>query len=147
RDGGRPDTSAHDDSCRIQRVSGGDLRRAPKLGRSHVSARALVRSSGPRWPLRGVGRTPAVRRGTAERVPTRALTGVSPLRADGTRQLRTRRDPELWEDVVEVERDRARRQVELRTDLPVGEPARGQLRDLALLRGELLIDPASSCDR
>src|SRR6266516_1534240 len=53
-------------------------------------------------------------------------------------QLSPGGDAELGEDVVEAVRDGPRAQEQLRADLPVGQPSRGAVGDLALLRGELL---------
>src|SRR3954454_21135192 len=53
-------------------------------------------------------------------------------------QLRAGRDPELREHAVEVRADGAVRQVQPLADLAVRQAPRRQLRDLQLLRGELV---------
>ena len=45
-------------------------------------------------------------------------------------------DPQLGEDPVQVGGHRSRRQVHFRADFLVGEPRRGELGDLELLRSE-----------
>src|SRR6478735_9614588 len=55
-----------------------------------------------------------------------------------SRELLSAGDAQLGEDAVEVRPDGAVREEELLTDLPVGETPGGELRDLRLLRRELL---------
>jgi hypothetical protein len=52
--------------------------------------------------------------------------------------LDARGDPELAEDVAEVEVDRPRAEEQLRRDLAVGPPFGDEAGDLDLLRGELV---------
>jgi hypothetical protein len=49
-------------------------------------------------------------------------------------QLSAGGDLQLWEDVVQVKSNRSGRQKQRGADLAIGQAARRQLRDLALLR-------------
>src|SRR5215218_1298486 len=64
----------------------------------------------------------------------RRITEIRELR----RQLRTRTEAELLEDVAQVRLDRVRAEEELRRDLLVRQPLRDQARDRELLRREVV---------
>jgi hypothetical protein len=53
-------------------------------------------------------------------------------------QFAARGDAELREDAIQVRADRAVREVQACADLTVGQAFGGELRDLQLLRGELV---------
>src|SRR6266487_2671341 len=97
---------------------------------SKASSTAKCSASSPRRRVSASGRSSST---SSIRIRPSQCPAVQVL----TAQLGPGGDAELGEDVVEVIGDSPGAQEQLRADLPVGQPLRGAVGDLALLGGEL----------